>query len=78
MRAYQIACWQGYFSPHEFFLGRSLRGWVILIYATASAESFFFNWLLGLCIVLGVVGIDLLSILAIALTDPEEGPYGQL
>lgn len=74
MRAYQIACWQGYFSPYEFFLGISLRGWVILIYATASAESFFFNWLLGLCIVLGIFGIDLLSILAIALTDPEEEP----
>lgn len=52
--------------------------WVILIYTTASVGAFFFDWRIDFCMVLGDFGINLLSVRAIVLIDPEEEPYGQL
>lgn len=76
-RTYQLACWQGYLGTHEFFLGRSLRGWAVLLYSTASLGMFMYSWILGVLMVLGVAALNLVSVRAIAATDPESDIYGE-
>lgn len=77
-RAYQIACWQGYLGTHEFFLGRTIRGWAILLYTMLSAGSFLADWKLGLLMVMSVVAFNVASIKAIAKSDPNDEIYGEL
>lgn len=77
-RAYQIACWQGYLGTHEFFLGRSIRGWVILLYTMLSAGSFLVDWKLGLLMVVSVVGLNVASVKTIAKSSPDDEIYGDL
>lgn len=76
-RAYQIACWQGYLGTHEFFLGRSLRGWATALFTFCSAVALFSEPLLGVPMLLGVIGLNIASIRSIAATEPNSELYGK-
>lgn len=75
-RAYQIVCWQGYLGTHEFFLGRTFRGWIILLFTTLSFLSFFIDFLLGFVLLVCVISINMVNIRYIASTDPNSDIYG--
>lgn len=76
-RAYQMACWQGYLGTHEFFLGRTWRGWATLLFTMVAACSFIVEWLLGLALIVCVVGLNMVAVRAIAASDPDAPPYGE-
>lgn len=77
-RAYQIACWQGYLGTHEFFLGQSLKGFIIWFITVASFITLLFEWLLGIPCLILVGALYLRSIRKIAESDPNGALYGEI
>lgn len=77
-RSYQIACWQGYLGTHEFFLGRSLRGFAILSISYISFMALIWNILLGVPCLILVISLYLRNIRKIAESDPNGALYGEI
>lgn len=76
-RTYQIACWQGYLGTHEFFLGNSAKGWATLTLTMVAVSSAFYEWWLGLILIISVIGLNIAAVQHIAATDPTSDIYGK-
>lgn len=76
-RTYQIACWQGYLGSHEFFLGNRAKGGATLTLTMVAAGSAFYEWWLGLILILSAIGLNVIAVRRIAATDPASNIYGE-